>query len=168
MKKLRIFKVKLGYNPNSSAHSSLFAVFFSTVFSLIITLFTSFIFADILFRKVSKERKIFPRIVFVALIPLVFVVIFFVFEHEIIPPLLPGLLTLSIILFVFTPLRIPALVSGFFLIIGNFLIFSLALVFPWLYLSHLSYLASLLGLYGAGFLVGYLILKRRRKDEGSV
>jgi hypothetical protein len=178
MERPKVLRVRLGYNPNSSTCSSLFVTFFSAVvffwvvLSFTSTLFTSFIFADILFRKASKEKKIFPKIVFVALISLVFVGILFVFHN--IPPLLPyplslinfsfifiGLLTLSVILFVFTSLRIPAIIGGFSLIVGNLLV-------PFFCMEELYRLASLLGFYVVGFLIGYFISKRRRKDESSV
>jgi hypothetical protein len=167
MERPKVLRVRIGYNPNSSAHSAYFsAILFATWLSLPITLFTSFIFADILFRKVSKERKVFPRIVFV-LIPLAFVTIFLVF-HNILPPLLfisfpsvsTGLLTLSLILFIFTSLRIPAIMSGFFLIVGNFLTFYFGI-------SDLWYLVNLPVSYITGFFIGHLIAKRR-KDESSV
>jgi hypothetical protein len=166
----RLLKVKFGYNPNSSSHGAFFFIpLFISILSLPITLFSSLIFADILFRRTFGERKNLTKKVVFVFIPVVFLLGLYglciwmmgdisSYRPEL-PFILPLLLLISITLYIFTSYRTSGLISGLFVVIGTIMAF-----------LEIGEIAKILEfLYIFGLIAGYLIDRKRmwKKDEGT-
>jgi lysylphosphatidylglycerol synthetase-like protein (DUF2156 family) len=158
MERPKVFKVRIGYNPNSSSYGIFFFVMLS-IYSFF-TLFASLIFADILFRRVRGERRSTTKIIFV-LIPVVSLLGLYCFLLSRIFAFTFALLFLiSIALFIFTRYRTSGLISGLFVIIGNTIVLlGMARIDPWL----LGFICIF------GLIAGYPIDRKRmgKKDEGT-
>jgi hypothetical protein len=168
----RVFKVRFGYNPNSSSHGAYFLIALLGGFIPLI-LFVSLIYADMMLRKIHRKTKIIKKIVFV-LIPLASFFLFYSYlglQEEgalLFMITFPALLLISIILYLFTRYRTCGLASGFFTIIGTIALWLCSIgEMPALIKERI--ITTLILPYIFGLIAGYPIDRKRmgKKDEGT-